>query len=260
MQEAFLADIVANPDDDTPRLVYADWLDENGQPERAEFIRTQIRREGLKWKDPERAELLKRETELLALHADEWLRHLPEWARQGGDRLAEYADDCHGFRRGFLQGVSAPDNVATFLKDAPKVFAREPITHLYLAERDFLPRLGGSPQLLGLTGLQFSHYTLEDYGTRLLARLPAMPRLRFLWLYKQEMGDSGLRALARWPGLATVRDLQLGFNYFQAPGLKALMASPHLGKRLKWLGLEDSLIDEKTKQALRERFGKVVSL
>ena len=25
--------------DDTPRLVYADWLQENGQPERAEFIR-----------------------------------------------------------------------------------------------------------------------------------------------------------------------------------------------------------------------------
>src|SRR5205823_3346972 len=27
------------PDDDAPRLVYADWLDEHGQPERAEFVR-----------------------------------------------------------------------------------------------------------------------------------------------------------------------------------------------------------------------------
>src|SRR5690242_5801815 len=33
--------ILANPDDDAPRLVYADWLDEHGQPERAEFIRVQ---------------------------------------------------------------------------------------------------------------------------------------------------------------------------------------------------------------------------
>jgi uncharacterized protein (TIGR02996 family) len=30
------------PDEDTPRLAYADWLDEHGDPERAEFIRVQI--------------------------------------------------------------------------------------------------------------------------------------------------------------------------------------------------------------------------
>jgi uncharacterized protein (TIGR02996 family) len=33
--------ILEAPAEDTPRLVYADWLDENGQPERAEFIRVQ---------------------------------------------------------------------------------------------------------------------------------------------------------------------------------------------------------------------------
>jgi uncharacterized protein (TIGR02996 family) len=38
---AFLAAIVAAPDDDLPRLVFADWLDEYGEPERAEFIRVQ---------------------------------------------------------------------------------------------------------------------------------------------------------------------------------------------------------------------------
>ena len=38
----FLAAIKAAPDDDLPRLVYADWLDENGQPEYADFIRIQI--------------------------------------------------------------------------------------------------------------------------------------------------------------------------------------------------------------------------
>ncbi len=37
----FLEDITEHPDDDTPRLVYADWLDDHGQPERAEFIRVQ---------------------------------------------------------------------------------------------------------------------------------------------------------------------------------------------------------------------------
>ena len=40
--QQFLPTITANPDDDTPRLVCADYLEENGQEERAEFIRTQI--------------------------------------------------------------------------------------------------------------------------------------------------------------------------------------------------------------------------
>src|SRR5579872_702669 len=34
--------ILENPADDSARLVYADWLDEHGQSERAEFIRVQI--------------------------------------------------------------------------------------------------------------------------------------------------------------------------------------------------------------------------
>ena len=41
---AFLADIRAHPDDDAPRLIYADWLEETGGPTeavRAEFIRLQ---------------------------------------------------------------------------------------------------------------------------------------------------------------------------------------------------------------------------
>src|SRR5579884_708793 len=31
-EEAFLQAITANPDDETPRLVYADWLEERGDP------------------------------------------------------------------------------------------------------------------------------------------------------------------------------------------------------------------------------------
>src|SRR5262245_45873464 len=42
-REAFVAAIAASPADDLPRLVFADWLDEHGDPDRAEFIRTQIR-------------------------------------------------------------------------------------------------------------------------------------------------------------------------------------------------------------------------
>src|SRR5262245_7675431 len=34
----FLAAILEQPDDDGPRLVYADWLEEQGQSDRAELI------------------------------------------------------------------------------------------------------------------------------------------------------------------------------------------------------------------------------
>lgn len=39
--DALMRSIRAAPDDDAPRLIYADWLDEHDQPERAEFVRVQ---------------------------------------------------------------------------------------------------------------------------------------------------------------------------------------------------------------------------
>ena len=39
---ALLATIRARPKDDAPRLVYADWLDEHGDPDRARLIRAQV--------------------------------------------------------------------------------------------------------------------------------------------------------------------------------------------------------------------------
>lgn len=43
LEAAFLVDILAHPEDDTPRLIYADWLEEHGAEERAELIRVQCR-------------------------------------------------------------------------------------------------------------------------------------------------------------------------------------------------------------------------
>lgn len=40
-REQFLSLILADPAANGPRLVYADWLEEHGEPERAEFIRVQ---------------------------------------------------------------------------------------------------------------------------------------------------------------------------------------------------------------------------
>src|SRR5262245_51518143 len=40
-RDAFLRAITTEPADDTARLVFADWLEEHGEPERAELIRVQ---------------------------------------------------------------------------------------------------------------------------------------------------------------------------------------------------------------------------
>ena len=41
-EPALLAAILAHPDEDTPRLMFADWLQEHDQPVRAEFVRVQV--------------------------------------------------------------------------------------------------------------------------------------------------------------------------------------------------------------------------
>ncbi len=43
----FIQAILAEPDDDVPRLIYADWLQERGEP-RGDFIRLQCAMAALK--------------------------------------------------------------------------------------------------------------------------------------------------------------------------------------------------------------------
>jgi uncharacterized protein (TIGR02996 family) len=74
-EQAFLQAIREQPDDDAPRLIFADWLEDNRGTEgqvRAEFIRAQcaLERGGLdaaRW-----LELEARQNELLGLHGAEW--------------------------------------------------------------------------------------------------------------------------------------------------------------------------------------------
>jgi uncharacterized protein (TIGR02996 family) len=59
----FLRAILAAPDDAALRLVYADWLDERGDP-RGEYLRCRCARAALRPEDPKHAALLRREQEL----------------------------------------------------------------------------------------------------------------------------------------------------------------------------------------------------
>lgn len=63
-ERALYRAIIESPFDDAPRLVYADWQDEYGDPNFAEFIRLQIAEHR---KSPARAFITARESELLAV-------------------------------------------------------------------------------------------------------------------------------------------------------------------------------------------------
>src|SRR6478672_5831059 len=80
-EEGFIQAILADPDDDAHRLVYADWFGENGQPERAEFMRLQIARARLSRRDPARWTAGQRERTLEEAHRKDWLARLPESMR-----------------------------------------------------------------------------------------------------------------------------------------------------------------------------------
>ncbi len=59
-----LAGIIEHPEDDDRRLIYADWLEEDGQDDRAEFIRVQVELAGLGDECPDRQTLDVTNTEI----------------------------------------------------------------------------------------------------------------------------------------------------------------------------------------------------
>ena len=110
--EPFLRAICDNPADDAPRLVYADWLDEHGDPERAEFIRLQV---GQARRHDEFAS--HRISTLLDRSAATWLRELRQF--RGVGWVGE-------FQRGFVRAAWF-ERPRTFLQRASQVCQSAPI-------------------------------------------------------------------------------------------------------------------------------------
>jgi len=88
-ERSFLEAIAATPDDDGPRIVYADWLQQAGDP-RGELIAVQCALAAGRT-----AELAARERALLDRHEAEWLAHAGLWPGEAR------------FQRGFIERVDA---------------------------------------------------------------------------------------------------------------------------------------------------------
>src|SRR4051812_10910093 len=80
--DAFLEAIREEPDDDAVRLIYADWLEERGDP-RGEFIWAQVEAARLERDDSRRAPLRARAWELLQANWEAWVEPLRRILRRG---------------------------------------------------------------------------------------------------------------------------------------------------------------------------------
>ena len=122
--DALFRTICEHPRDDMPRLVYADWLQENGQPERAEFIRLQCEAWHLCPAYPTITEARTAASQLLKQYGDLWYAELPVVAGVTWSDL---------FVRGFVDRawILAKRDVRAQL-DA--VFAATPVQHLTVGD------------------------------------------------------------------------------------------------------------------------------
>jgi uncharacterized protein (TIGR02996 family) len=230
-RDALLRRIIDEPDADAPRLVFADWCEENGEPDRAEFIRAQIQLEGMPEWEPERFDLEERSLDLLSAHWDEWTADLPAWARQqpltfrrgfvgearmkairfrdSGDELVEAAP----LLRGTLSGLGKrPEALA---RSQALLGLREVVFDL-----DYRDRPHASPFFRDWRPRRLVHLGLAGaswYGDDEIAALLELPHWRELRRLdlRAPVGDGSVAAACRLGGLVAL-DFQADLSAWSA--------------------------------------------
>jgi uncharacterized protein (TIGR02996 family) len=196
---ALLRAVIAEPDDDAPRLIYADWLDEQGQSERAEFIRVQVASAGLALNDPRLPPLWGREGALLRRHREAW-----------AGRIASVCH-AHRFIRGFVEYVAC--DASRFLTHGGELFALAPIRELtILKAHPYAARLSQCPHLSRPIALDLARTWLDNKDVRHLANSPVLRPLTSLNLAHNRIRGAGATYLARSAYLGSLDDLYLNGN------------------------------------------------
>jgi uncharacterized protein (TIGR02996 family) len=236
--DAFLQMIVENPDDDTPRLIYADWLEERGDP-RGEFIRLQCQRAAITRHHAEWKDIMDREIKLLKQYGDLWL---------GG---------AHGlhFRRGLVEEIEISAALLlretataslfrkfptirrmriSLLEDHLPALARAPwlhrIEYLDLSWNELgrrpLEALLRTPHCQSLKSLKLESCGLNSASVACFAETPLLKNLRELDVSKNSLGEDGVRILVHANALTNLRRLNLAENYLTADAAKTLTDAP----------------------------------
>lgn len=209
--------VIADPDDDDVRLVYADWIEDEGDEARGELIQVQIalaRDDGARAMDEAaRKRLEAREAELLRVHEGTWAAPLgvPGWR----------------FRRGFVDDITLP--VSLFLAEGSRVFAAAPIRHVRFASlaTEGLA-LASSPLLARLSSLDLRGGRVGDRGLVELLASPHLGKLAYLRLSMNALHDGAAVAIAGAKSLGSLRHLDLAWNQLAGVAAVALARSTHL--------------------------------
>lgn len=178
VRNQFIQMIIETPDDDMPRLIFADWLEENGDLERAEFIRIQcnLAKGGLS--ENENNESRSREKELLDRFG--W-----EWAEELGNRISEWQ-----FHRGFIEKVQTCLEVsAVQIQELQQI---SPVRHFRDTTQlcDLTGVVQSLPRFSMLTGLEFwTLYAFDDQLVREILESPYLENLKTLILHHDRNGN-----------------------------------------------------------------------
>ena len=271
--EHFLSAIREAPDDDGPRLVYADWLDEHGGPDgqaRAEYIRVacQIARieqhdlpafraimpsnavsdaQLARYDDKSWNALNDREIELFEQHGKKWLQPVQDIVF------------AHMFRRGFVEQATV--GVKKYLQHVETLFSRTPVYHLKVInlKRTKPPtpvsRVLAFPCLKSLPWLDLTNAGLSPGEVGEICDSPHLTSLTGLILRENPFGMEGVAELARLPRIRQLTFLDLSWCSLNLLALRELFKLPldsltdlHLsntrlgprgvGELAKWPGLE----------------------
>ena len=169
-RDALLAAIRASPDDDTPRLVYADYLEESGHPEHAAFIRLQIELEPVRHRldDPHVRDLIRRldhfrpgwdqaeyETDPAVFWAVGLRRGLPDWAETDVRTLLDRGEDYRAEYPTVRElAVFDPHREAATLAGCPALAGLDVVELACRISRDDAYRLAGCPHLAAVGTLR----------------------------------------------------------------------------------------------------------
>lgn len=253
-RQALLRAVADSPDDDTPRLVYADWLDENGDPARAEFIRVQIELARTvpppgPALDPRRVKLRDCERVLIREYRNEW--EMPLRARLGNTLWGVR------YERGFPQEIQVSGVSALVANDFfgdPQTatelgFSGSPDTPpLWFDEttRDLV----SYPGAVHLTGLSFGGLPVGDADARYVADAPhTLPNLRTLTFRSTGVTAAGVADLARSGVLPNLTEFDLHRTEL-GDSVVELLFGPRSRLKLKSLDLGHTLIGDAGVEAL----------
>jgi uncharacterized protein (TIGR02996 family) len=236
---AFLDSIKDDPDDDAPRLVLADWLDEHGDEHdaaRARYLRLTCERRKMADDDARRATIDAEVEQIEKQHGDAWLGPLADLARVSRHNVSA------SLNGGGMVSLSGRPMGLTSSYCLPLIgteaYAWVDRVLVNCGGRSAMAKLFASPVFRRPNALIFSPgYTpMRQAGAEGLAGVGRLASLTWLGLGGNFIGHAGLTALAEAPAFTSLRHLDLSHNQLQGESVRVLAKTPLL-RHLRWLDL-----------------------